>query len=158
MQDLKKQAIGGVKWTSLSTGVRSILQLIQLLVLARFLSADDFGLIAIVMVVIGFSQLFMDMGISNAIIHKQNITTEQLSSLYWLNIFSGAVLTIIVYFIAPFVANFYNNAEIIPLLQLLSLSFIINAFANQYRVLLRKELKFNVLAKVEVIAGVGAFI
>ena len=74
MQNLKQQAIHGVKWTSLSTGIRTILQLVQLIILARFLSAEDFGLVAIVMVVIGFSQLFMDMGISNAIIHKQNIT------------------------------------------------------------------------------------
>ncbi|WP_415407157.1 MOP flippase family protein [Sulfurovum sp. CS9] len=158
MKDLKKQAIGGMKWTSLSTGVRTILQLIQLIVLARFLSAEDFGLVAIVMVVIGFSQLFMDMGISNAIIHKQSITDVQLSSLYWLNIFSGMVLTLIVFMIAPAVATFYNEEAIIPLLQLLSFSFLINSIGNQYRVLLRKELKFNVLAKVEVFAGVWAFV
>lgn len=158
MKDLKKQARGGVKWTVLSTGVRSILQIIQLIILARFLSAEDFGLVAIVMVVIGFSQLFMDMGISNAIIHKQNITEIQLSSLYWLNILSGAVLTIIVFLIAPIVSTFYNEVAIIPLLQLLSFSFLVNAMGNQYRVLLRKELKFNTLAKVEVAAAVGAFV
>jgi len=158
MKDLKKQAKGGIKWTALSSGVRTILQLVQLIILARFLSAEDFGLVAIVMVVIGFSQLFMDMGISNAIIHKQNITDIQLSSLYWLNIFSGMVLTLIVFLIAPVVATFYNEEAIIPLLRLLSLSFLINSIGNQYRVLLKKELKFNVLAKVEVFAGVGAFL
>ena len=87
MSSLKKQALSGMKWTSFSTGIRSVLQIIQLIILARFLNAEDFGLVAIVMVVIGFSQLFMDMGISNAIIHKQHITDMQLSSLYWLNIF-----------------------------------------------------------------------
>lgn len=157
MKDLKQQAKGGAKWTALSTGIRSILQIIQLIILARFLSAKDFGLVAIVQVVIGFSQLFMDMGISNAIIHKQNVTDIQLSSLYWLNIFSGMVLTFIVFLIAPFVSSFYNNEEIIPLLQLLSLSFLINSIGNQYRVLLSKELKFNILAKVEMLAGIGAF-
>ncbi len=158
MKDLKQQAIHGVKWTSLSTGVRTVLQLVQLIVLARFLSAEDFGLVAIVMVVIGFSQLFMDMGISNAIIHKQNITDVQLSSLYWLNIMSGFVLTLLVFMLAPAIATFYNEEEIIPLLRLLSLSFLINSIGNQYRVLLRKELKFNILAKVEVIAGIAAFV
>jgi len=158
MKDLKKQAIHGVKWTSLSTGVRTVLQLIQLIVLARFLSAEDFGLVAIVMVVIGFSQLFMDMGISNAIIHKQKITDTQLSSLYWLNIFSGIILTLIVFMIATAVASFYSEEAITPLLQLLSFSFLINSIGNQYRILLKKELKFNVLAKVEVFAGVGAFV
>ncbi len=158
MTDLKKQAIGGVKWTSLSTGVRAILQFVVLLVLARFLSAEDFGLVAIVMVVIGFSQLFMDMGISNAIIHKKVISEIQLSSLYWLNIFSGTIITFIVYVIAPYVAIFYNEKEIIPLLQLLSFSFIINSIGNQYRILLRKELKFDLLAKIEVLSGVASFL
>lgn len=158
MNGLKKEAITGVKWTSLSTGVKAFLQIFQLIILARFLSAEDFGLVAIVMVVIGFSQLFMDMGISNAIIHKQNITDIQLSSLYWLNILSGAILTIIVFLIAPMVSIFYNEVAIIPLLQLLSFSFLINATGNQYRVLLIKELKFNTLAKIELSAEIGAFI
>jgi O-antigen/teichoic acid export membrane protein len=152
MDSLKAKVIHGIKWTSLSTGLRSIIQIVQLLVLARFLSAEDFGLVAIVMIVIGFSQLFMDMGISNAIIHKEKITVTQLSSLYWLNILSGLSLTIIVYITSPLVASFYNEQAITPLLQLLSLSFLINSTGNQFRVLLRKNLKFDLLAKIEVFA------
>lgn len=158
MKDLKQQAINGVKWISLSTGIKTVLQLVQLIILARFLNAEDFGLIAIVMVVIGFSQLFMDMGISNAIIHKQHITDVQLSSLYWLNILSGFILTLIVFILAPVVAAFYHEAKITPLLQLLSLSFFINALGNQYHVLLKKELKFNILAKVEILTSIGSFL
>lgn len=155
--NLKKQATNGIKWTFLSTSIKTILQIVQLIILARFLSAEDFGLVAIVMVVIGFSQLFMDMGISNAIIHKQHITEIQLSSLYWLNIFSGFIISSIVFLMAPMVSSFYNEIAITPLLQLLSLSFLINSMGNQYRILLRKKLKFNVLAKVEILGGIGAF-
>ena len=162
MDNLKSKAIHGIKWNTLSTGLRSIIQIVQLLVLARFLSAEDFGLVAIVMIVIGFSQLFMDMGISNAIIHKEKITATQLSSLYWLNIFSGLSVTFIIYIASPLVANFYNEEAITPLLQLLSLSFFINSIGNQYRVLLRKNLKFDLLAKIEVLAvffgGFGAIL
>jgi O-antigen/teichoic acid export membrane protein len=159
MDSLKAKVIHGIKWTSLSTGLRSIIQIVQLLVLARFLSAEDFGLVAIVMIVIGFSQLFMDMGISNAIIHKEKITVTQLSSLYWLNILSGLSLTIIVYITSPLVASFYNEQAITPLLQLLSLSFLINSTGNQFRVLLRKNLKFDLLAKIEVFAVLfGGFV
>ncbi|MEH6383034.1 MAG: MOP flippase family protein [Colwellia sp.] len=156
--NLKNQAIDGAKWTLLSTGVRTTLQLIQLLILARFLSAEDFGVVAIVMVVIGFSQLFMDMGISNAIIHKQNITDKQLSSLYWLNILSGLVMSLIVFMSSSFVASFYNEDAIKPLIQLLSLSFFISAIGNQYRILLIKGMNFNTLSKVEVITAIVSFI
>jgi O-antigen/teichoic acid export membrane protein len=157
MTNLKKQAIHGVKWTSMSISIRAILQLIQLLVLARLLTAEEFGLVALVMIVIGFSQIFMDMGISNAIIHKQNITEIQLSSLYWLNIFSGLILTVVVFIASPSVADFYENKAIIPLLEVLSFSFLINSIGNQYRVLFRKSLKFNILAKIEVIGCITTF-
>ena len=70
---LKAKAISGVKWTTFSTVITTILQLLQLAILARFLDPSAFGLMALVMVVVGFSQAFLDMGISNAIIHKQEI-------------------------------------------------------------------------------------
>ena len=92
---LKSRAISGVKWTTLSTIILTVFQLLQLAVLARFLDPTAFGLMALVMVAIGFLQAFADMGISNAIIHKQNISTKQLSTLYWINIVSG----VFIYFI-----------------------------------------------------------
>src|SRR5690606_40283514 len=106
---LKKQDLGGVKWTTASMLIVTVLQFAQLSILARFLDPADFGLMAVMMVVIGFSQAFQDMGISNAIIQRQNITHTQLSSLYWLNIASGVVLCLIVLAISPFVADFYDE-------------------------------------------------
>ena len=67
---LKKQAVGGAKWTTVSMLIVTVLQFTQLSVLARFLDPADFGLMAIMVVVIGFSQVFQDMGISNAIIQR----------------------------------------------------------------------------------------
>jgi O-antigen/teichoic acid export membrane protein len=73
---LKQKAISGVKWTTLSTIITAITQLLQISILARYLEPSAFGLIAIIMVVIGFSQMFVDFGVSSAIIHKQNVTAE----------------------------------------------------------------------------------
>ncbi len=155
---LKQKAINGVKWTSLSSIVIAILQILQISILARYLSAEDFGLMAIVMVVIGFSRIFSDMGISNAIIHHQHTTHEQLSSLYWLNIASGIILFLIIAGVSPFIANFYNQSELTRLLVLLASTFIILAIGNQYRILFQKELQFNFMAKIEISAAVVAFI
>ena len=132
----------------------TMMQLLQLMILARFLSPAEFGLVAIMMVVIGFSQAFMDMGISNAIIHRQQISHHQLSSLYWLNIFSGFVLFGIVLLITPFIAGFYKEPGLVEPLIWLSTVFIIVAIGNQYRILCQKELQFNLMAKVEMTAAV----
>jgi lipopolysaccharide exporter len=71
---LGRVATGAAKWTATSTLITTAVQLTQLSILARLLSPEDFGLMAMVVVVIGFGQLFTDMGISNAIIHRQDIT------------------------------------------------------------------------------------
>lgn len=147
---LKAQAIHGVKWTTLSTVVTTLMQLLQLAVLARFLSPSDFGLMALVMVVIGFSQAFMDMGISNAIIHRQEISHVQLSSLYWLNIASGIVLFGIVVLVSPWIALFYHEPRLTELVMLMGISFVFVAIGNQHRTLCQKELMFNTMAKVEI--------
>lgn len=155
---LKKQAVGGVKWTTASTVIVTILQLAQMSILARFLEPGDFGLMAIMMVVIGFSQAFQDMGISNAIIQRKEISHTQLSSLYWLNIIAGAVLTLIVIAIAPLVAMFYEEPRITSLMILLSSTFILVAIGNQYRVLCQKNLNFRTMEIINVSTSAVSFI
>lgn len=80
-------------------GAVTAFQFVTLAVLARLLSPSDFGLMGIIMVVIGFAQAFADMGISNAIIHRQDATKDQLSSLYWLNILAGVIVFFFIVFI-----------------------------------------------------------
>ena len=155
---LKKQAVGGVKWTTASTVIVTILQLSQMSILARFLEPGDFGLMAIMMIVIGFSQAFQDMGISNAIIQRQDISHTQLSSLYWLNIAAGAVLTLIVIAIAPLVAIFYEEPRITSLMIILSSTFILVAIGNQYRVLFQKNLNFRTMEIINVTTSVISLI
>lgn len=155
---LKKKAIGGVKWTTASTVIVTILQLAQMSILARFLEPGDFGLMAIMMVVIGFSQAFQDMGISNAIIQRQEISHTQLSSLYWLNIAAGTVLTLIVIAIAPLVAIFYDEPRITSLMIILSSTFILVAIGNQYRVLCQKNLNFRTMEIINVSTSVVSLI
>jgi UDP-N-acetylglucosamine 2-epimerase (non-hydrolysing) len=96
-------AINGVKWTSLSAVVNACAKLGQISILTRFLRKEDFGLIAIAVLVISFTEIFMDMGISSAVLHKQDISKNEYSSLYWFNIISGFVISVIICILAPWV-------------------------------------------------------
>lgn len=155
---LRQKAIRGVKWTSLSSVVVAVVQLLQLIILAHYLDASDFGLMAIVSVIIGFSALFMDMGISASIIHKQDISHEQLSSLYWLNVASGIFLFLCIYILSPYIASFYHERELIPLMKILAVTFIVTGIGNQYGILLQKLLRFDLIAKISIVANVFAFL
>jgi len=147
---LKQKAITGLKWTSISTVIVTILQLAQLAILARFLDPSAFGLMALVMIVIGFSQAFLDMGISNAIIHKQEITKDQLSTLYWVNVLAGFILFVIVALIAPVVSEFYNEPELTKLILAASLAFLVQPFGQQFIILWQKEMRFSETAKIDI--------
>ncbi len=145
-------AINGVKWTSIASVITSVIKLVQFAVLAHYLSKSDFGLMAIVGMVVGFSALFIDFGINAAIVHKQDITKAQLSSLYWLNIAVSIILFALLFALAPLVASFYDEPALIPIIRILASTFIIAGIGNQFAVLLQKELKFKALAFINIIS------
>lgn len=155
---LKSKAINGVKWNSFSSIIKVVLQFVQLIILSRLLSAEDFGLMAIVMVVVGFSQMFIDMGISNAIIYKQDVSKNQLNSLYWLSIIIGFVTFIIINASATLIASLYNNEKLENLLYLISVTFIVIPFGQQFMVLMQKKLFFYNIAIIEIISRFLSFV
>ncbi|MGK5092127.1 MOP flippase family protein [Deltaproteobacteria bacterium TL4] len=152
------KVIRGVQWTAISTLITAILQLALLAILARFLTPDEFGLMAIVSVVIGFAQAFIDMGVSNAIIHHQEVSHEQLSSLYWFNILTGILLFGILIVFLPVIASFYQEPRLIALIAWVAVSFLILPFGMQFRILLQKELMFSILSKIEIVGRTISFV
>ena len=116
--------------------------------LARLLEPADFGLIAMVMVIIGIAGIFSDVGLGTALIQRRRVRPIHYASVFFFNISVGALLTALTYFSAPFIADFYNNVELIPLTQVISLSFVIGAFSAVQSTKLRKELNYALLAKM----------
>lgn len=147
---LKAEAVKGVKWTSLSFITDVVTNFLVLAVMARLLNPEDFGLIAMVLIVIGFGDVFVDAGISNALIHFQKITVKELSSLYWFSIFLGVACSLTVFFSAGSVNRFLGAQDIESLLQVSSIYFILVAVGLQYRVLMQKELMFKQFTVYEI--------
>ncbi len=150
---LKRKALSAVRWTSLDMLGKTALQFLQIVVLVRFLDPDDFGLMAITVAIIAFAQIFADVGISNAIVHKQDIGQEQLSSLYWLNVSASSVLMLILMLASPVFAALYDERRIIPILIWVSVSFPLAALGRQLLVVAQKDLRFAELTLVEVLAA-----
>jgi O-antigen/teichoic acid export membrane protein len=154
---LKKQALSGVKWTSLIVVVRTVVNFLQVAILAHFLSPADFGLMGMVMIVVGFGETYADLGISAAIIYKQNASREQLSSLYWLNVLSSFVVFLVCWIIAPIITVFFHEPRLSMLIKTVLICFLINPFGKQFEILLQKNLSFGILAKLEITACVTSF-
>lgn len=149
---LRKQTLSGVKWTTVASFANVAGSLLRVAVLARYLEKQDFGLMALVLFVLGFTNLFADMGISSAILHKQNISKSEYHSLYWLNTFVSIGLYILVVAIAIPVGVFYDEPRLPGLLMIMGTNILIVSIGNQFRVIEQKKLHFKYLACVEVVS------
>ena len=137
--------------------VVSVLQFVQIATLARILSPADFGLMAMITVVIAFGAAYADMGLSNAVIYRQDATRDQLSSLYWLNVLAGLCVFGAIVALSPAIADFYREPRLVRLLPLAGLIFVITPFGQQFQMLLQKSLRFRLLGVVDICgAMVGA--
>jgi O-antigen/teichoic acid export membrane protein len=150
---LKEASFSAVRWTTAAAVARSVMQLAQVAILARLLSPVDYGLMAIVTVVLNFATIFADLGLTSAYIQKQNVTPVQRSSLFWLNLTMGGFLTLVVLLGSNLIAGFFGDARLAPLLVLSSLVFVITAAGQQVKITAEKNLDFRPVALIEVSAA-----
>ena len=152
--NLLKTASKGIAWTTISTLTRSVVQLLQVAILTRYLDKSDFGIVAIATLFLGFTQLFLDMGISAGILHKQDTTSKQYSTLFWLNIITGTFLTLSICCISPIIADFYSEPKLIPIISILSFNIFFSALGSQHRTVQQKKLRFKYLSIIEIISSI----
>jgi PST family polysaccharide transporter len=149
---LRVSVIKGVKWSSVSQLGRQIIQYSTTLFLASVLSSKDFGLMAMSMVIIGFVEVFKDLGTGSAIIQIKEARSDLISSLFWVNVCFGFILATVVFLLAPFIASFFSNTSIKDLLRVLAITFFISSLSIVNKSVLEKNLQFDKLAKAELFA------
>ena len=148
----------GVRWTTYSAVVQTISQILKISILTRLLEKADFGLVAIVMVVVGFCNLFVDLGFSAGIIHKQSINQKEYSSLYWTNIILGIILYGVICLIAPFISNFYEQPLLMNIIPWLCLNVFIASVGRQFRTVFYKKMNFKVPSCVDMLSEILSLI
>jgi O-antigen/teichoic acid export membrane protein len=151
---LKRAAAASTKWTAISSIATIVLQALQIIMVARFVTPADLGLVAMVTVVLSIFTAYIDMGISNAIIHHQDTSAEKLSSLYWLNIVSGLCAFLVAAALSPLIALMFNEPRLQQLVLIAASVFLFVPFGQQFEILLQKGLRFDTLARVEILKNV----
>lgn len=146
--------VSGVRWTTISTIVSTLAKLVQIVILTRFLSKADFGIIGVALMCIGFSEIFLDLGISSGVMHVQGITKKQYSSLFWLNVFTGIVVYLVFAGLSPFIATYYKERELESVLPLIFLIIIISSFYRLQRTIQFKEMRFKFIALTEISSNI----
>lgn len=146
---IKELTVSGIKWSSFSFSfsfsffVRRILAFLSNILYARLLSPDDFGLLAMASLSLGFFELFKDLGTGSDIIQRNTVSEKLLSSIFWLNMGFGLAVSAGLYFLSPAIAGFYRESAVTPLIQVLSFSFFISALSIVQYALLSKAMAFE---------------
>ena len=147
---LGKLAARGALVTMGGQACKIILQFGGIIVLARLLSPDDYGLMAMVIAVVGIGEVLRDFGLSSAAIQASSVTDAQRSNLFWINSTIGMVLAAAVFAGAPWIAAFYDQPLLVPIAQAVAVTFVLNGLATQFRAQLNRDMRFGRLAVVEI--------
>ncbi len=152
--DLRGRSVRGGAVTIAAQGLRFCLGLGSTVVLARLLTPKDFGLIAMVTAITSFVMLFRDIGLSMATVQREEINHGQISTLFWVNVAISFALMLVTAAIAPVIAWFYGEPCLIWVTLALASVFIFGGLTIQHQALLRRQMKFGILAVIEVSAMV----
>ena len=110
MRTLKEKAVKGGLWNFIDTGASQLLAFISTIILARILTPHDFGLIGMTVVITALAQVLIDSGFSQALIRKHSCSASDYNTVFYLNVGIGLFLYLLIFFISPFVADFYGVA------------------------------------------------
>lgn len=128
------------------------------IVLARLLTPADYGLAGMVTTITLFVGFFKDLGLSMATVQKEEITHDQVSALFWINLALGVATAVVVMAIAPVAAWFYNEPRLMGITIVTSIGFILSSLGVQHGALLSRQMRFSTLAMIDIAVTALSFV
>lgn len=149
---LQKSTASGVLWTGISQFLSQAFQFIVIIILARLLYPEEFGIVGMAAIFTGFISRFNELGLSAAIIQRKNVNEIHLSTSFWTSLGTGIILCILTIIVSPYIADYFHKELVRPILIISSINFILGSFTVIPRTLFTKSLDFKKLAIVEICA------
>ncbi len=154
--NLKQKTVKGLLWSGVERFLGQIITFTLTLVLARLVTPEDYGVLAIVMVFVTVAGLIVDAGFANALIQKVDCTNVDKSTVFYLNVFISMVLFILLWIFTPLVSHFYNNLELISLIRVASIVIIINSFSIVQTATLQSQIDFKKQTFISLISSIAS--
>lgn len=156
--DIRRKSIRGGTFIMAAQASNFAINMGRTFVLARLLTPQDFGIIAMVAVIVGFAEMFKDAGLSMATVQRQDISEPQISTLFWINVLISFILGLCIIGSAPLIASFYGRQELIAVTISLAIPFFIRGIIIQHQALLNRHMRFGFLAIEHIIATVAGLL
>ncbi len=143
-----RKSIIGTAWSMVERMAKMGIQLVCTFVIAQFVAPSEFGLVSMMSIFLAFSTILIDSGFSQALIHEQQVTKEDESSIFWFNMLLGVVLYGLFWITAPLIADFYNEPQLTILIRVAFLALIFQSLIVVQQGLLFKSVDFKVVSKI----------
>jgi PST family polysaccharide transporter len=158
LASLKGRTVSSGIVTALSQAAQFGVNLASIMVLARVLTPEDFGLVTMVATVMGFLRIFNDAGLSTATVQREGITHAQVSNLFWTNVALGGLISLLLAVSAPAVAWFYREPRLVGITLALCVTFLLTGSTVQHLALLKRQMRFKMIAAIQVSAAVAGLV
>ena len=143
MDNSKGKVFSNLLWRFAERSGAQIVAFVVSIVLARLLAPEAYGTIALVTVFTSVLQVFIDSGMGVALIQKKDADDLDFSSVFYFNVVICLVLYVIVFFLSPWIASFYHDSELIPVVRVLSLTLVISGVKNIQQAYVSRTMQFK---------------
>lgn len=140
---LGKKALSGALWNLFQRAGTALIEFLVTLILARYLSPGEFGLLAMMALFIAIANNVMDSGFTEALIRKSDVKSVDLDTVFYSNLVMGMVAYTILFFSAPIIAGFYQEEKLLNLIRVTGLVVLINASRMVHVAILSRKLNFK---------------
>ncbi|WP_291856109.1 lipopolysaccharide biosynthesis protein [Bradyrhizobium sp.] len=149
LQSFRIAASNGMAFTALGQGLKLFVHMAAIVLLSRLLGPSNFGIFAMLSPILALATILRDAGVNGAILQRSTVSYEELSTLFWLHVSWGCVLAVILGLSAPFIALFYAEPRLIPLVIASTFIVVAGSLSLQHMALLNRDLRFRALAFID---------
>ncbi len=143
MASLKEKSITGFLWRFMQNAGSQVINFVVSVVLARILAPDDYGLIAMITVFTNIAMVFINVGFSSTVVQKEELSEMDINTVFYTGLMTAAVIYLILFFGAPFIADFYHEEKLCALLRVESLMVLFGGLYSVHHALIVRRLEFK---------------
>ena len=154
MEGHGRRSLQGGAISLAARAINAVVQVGSILLLARLLSPEDYGLVSMVAAITGFAPLLVDLGTRDAVVQRPGLSKGEVSALFWITIAMGSGFALIVAASGPFISRFYGEPRLTAIALLSSTTFLTVALTCQHQALMRRAMMFRELAVIDIVANV----
>lgn len=157
-KDLKTSMARGAVARIIGQGVSFAVRMGYLVVMARILSPTDFGLFTMVLVVTGILDIIVYGGLTMSAVQKHEITQDEISNLFWLNVLLSITLAAICFLCGPLLVHFYGEPRVWWIASVLLVGLIVGSAGSQHMAIMQRQLRYTELTAIDVVGSLSSTI